>query len=281
MLTASQMIAKARNLPPVSPAALELARLLEQPDASNEDVLALLKQDGVLTAKLLRACNSPMLGLDGQVGSVDQAVLMLRYRQIFQMVSGLAFRSTLSSALPAYDMEKEALWQHSFVASYAAQLATNECLDFTADESIAFTVGLLHDIGKLITSQFITPEIKAAIRLKVAHGHSLAEAERCMLGADHAEVGAALLYIWRLPDFIVEAVAMHHRPAIKPVPRLSALASLANTLAHATDAAHCRQTPTYSSMDQEVFGRLGFPVERLNDVLSMIDRDCRALEMAG
>jgi putative nucleotidyltransferase with HDIG domain len=173
------------------------------------------------------------------------------------------------------------LWQHSLVASHAAQIATNECLDFQADASISFTIGLLHDIGKLITSQFITPEVKMAMRLKVAHGYSPVEAERCMLGADHAEVGAALLYIWRLPEFIVEAVAMHHRPAIKPVARLSALASVANTLAHASDAAHCGQTPCYSAMDHEVFSKLGFPADRLNDVLSMIDHDCRMLEMAG
>ena len=275
------MIAKVRNLPPVSSVALELARLLEQPDASNEDIVALLKQDGVLTAKLLRACNSPMLGLDGQVASVDQAVLMLGYRQIFQMVSALAFRSTLSAALPAYDLEKEALWQHSLVTSHAAQLATNECLDFQADESVAFTAGLLHDIGKLITSQFITPEVKMAMRLKIAHGCSLVEAERCLLGADHAEVGAALLYIWRLPEFIVEAVGMHHRPAIKPVPRLSALASLANSLAHAADATHCRQTPSYSATEAEVFSALGFPAARLDDVLSMIDRDSEMLQVAG
>ncbi len=279
-LTASQMVAKVRNLPPVSSAALEMARLLEHPNASNEDVVALLKQDSVLTAKLLRTCNSPVLGLEGRVGSVDQAVLLLGYRKILQMVSALAFKGTLSSAVPAYDLQNEALWQHSLMAGHAAQIAAKECFDFQADEYVAFTVGLLHDIGKLITSQFITPELKMAMRLKVAHGYSLPEVERCILGADHAEVGAALLYIWRLPDFIVEAVGMHHQPTTKPTPRLSALANLSNSLAHASDAIHCGQKPSYSDTEAQVFLSLGFPAARLTNVLSALERGSQRLDMA-
>jgi len=38
------------------------------------------------------------------------------------------------------------------------------------------------------------------------------EAEQAEFGATHAEVGAYLLGLWGLPNPVVEAVALHHRP---------------------------------------------------------------------
>jgi HD-like signal output (HDOD) protein len=39
------------------------------------------------------------------------------------------------------------------------------------------------------------------------------QAEKEVLGATHAEVGACLLGLWGLPHAIVEATAWHHTPA--------------------------------------------------------------------
>src|SRR5438093_1490187 len=85
-MTAHQMLAKVRNLPPISMAALELAGLLDGAETNNEELVAVLKRDSVLTAKLLRACNSAALALNEPVASVDQAVFVLGHNQISQMV---------------------------------------------------------------------------------------------------------------------------------------------------------------------------------------------------
>jgi HD-like signal output (HDOD) protein len=59
---------------------------LEQASISNDEIVQVIKCDNVLTAKLLRACNSPYFGLDDPVSSVDQAVLMLGHQQILHIV---------------------------------------------------------------------------------------------------------------------------------------------------------------------------------------------------
>ena len=104
-MTAHEMVAKVRNLPPVSHAALKLVSLLDQPDAGNDEVVDVLKNDSVLTAKLLRACNAPAVGLAEPVTSVDQAVLILGHNQIMQMVTALAFGGPMSVQLPGYAIE--------------------------------------------------------------------------------------------------------------------------------------------------------------------------------
>ena len=85
-MTAQELIAKVKNLPPVPNAALRLISLLDQNEAGNEDVVSAIRCDNVLTAKLLRACNSPYFGFSEAVASVDQAVLVLGHQQILHIV---------------------------------------------------------------------------------------------------------------------------------------------------------------------------------------------------
>lgn len=232
-MTAYELVAKVKNLPPISQAALQLVNLLDEPAVSNEDVVQVLKYDNVLTAKLLRACNSPYFGLEEPVSSVDQAVLILGHHQILHIVLTLAFGGAMAVPLTGYAVESNELWRHSLTAATAAEYLAMNGIDMNADPHVAFTVGLLHDIGKLVLGQVLTPEHQTNIRALVEdRRNSRWEAEKVVLGTDHAEVGGALLRAWNLPEEIIEGVSNHHRPVVDPEPKLSVLAHLANCLAH-------------------------------------------------
>ena len=264
------MLAKVRDLPPISRAALELGNLLGRPDIDNQEVVRVVKQDTVLTAKLLRACNSPALGLKTGVASVDQAVLILGHNQVSQMVTALAFRGSLAMPLPAYALAADDLWRHSLLAATAAQILVTEGLDFEVDSSVAFTVGLLHDIGKLITNEFLTRQASLAMRHQITEGRSLVEAERHVLGTDHCEVGAALLYLWRLPYPLVEAVAFHHHKVFQPQPRLPAIACLADALAHRAASTQASRGTRSPDTDTQVLTASGLSPEKLESLLARL-----------
>jgi putative nucleotidyltransferase with HDIG domain len=237
-MTAPEIINKVKNLPPISQAALKLVSLLEQASISNDEVVQVIKCDNVLTAKLLRACNSPYFGLEEPVSSVDQAVLMLGHQQILHIVLTLAFGSAMVVPLPGYAVEASELWQHSLITATAAEIVAAEAYDLNVEAPVAFTVGLLHDIGKLVMSQAIKPEIQAEIRDLIEKQQcSRSEAEKVVLGTDHGEVGACLLQSWRLPDEVIEAVLNHHNPIVEPRPKLSVITHVANCLAHLAGSA--------------------------------------------
>jgi putative nucleotidyltransferase with HDIG domain len=232
-MNAKELVAQVKNLPPVSHAALKLVGLLDQAAVSNEDVVQVLKFDSVLTAKLLRACNSPYYGFDEPVSSVEQAVLILGHQQILHIVLSIAFGGAMSTALPGYSAESKDLWAHSLTTAMAADriARTNTAMDI--EPSVAFTAGLLHDIGKLALNHVLTAEVQEQIRSRISTGSvSRIEAEKAVIGTDHGEVGAYLLETWRLPEEIVEATANHHRPTLKPKLRLSAPIHVANIVAH-------------------------------------------------
>lgn len=232
-MTAIALVQKVKNLPTVSEAALKLLSLLEQSTVDNEDIVQVLKYDNVLTAKLLRACNSPSLGLEESVSSVDQAVLILGHQQILRVVMTLAFGGITRISSMAYIMEVNELWEHSLVSATAVEIVIADLAQSDANASVAFTASLLHDIGKLVIGQTVSEADLAEIRDRCERKQiSGSQAEQEVLGVDHGEVGAALLRNWRLPPGIVEAVENHHRPAMKPEPRLSALVHIANAVAH-------------------------------------------------
>lgn len=232
-MNAKELVAHVKQLPPVSHAALKLVGLLDQPAVSNEDVVQVLKYDSVLTAKLLRACNSPYYGFDEPVASVEQAVLILGHQQILHIVLSIAFGGAMSTPLPGYSAEAKDLWAHSLTTAMAAERIARTNTAMEIEPAVAFTAGLLHDIGKLALNQVLTPEAQSDIRGRINDGKlSRTEAERAVLGTDHGEVGACLLENWRLPEEIVEAVANHHRPVVEPSPRLSAPIHIANIVAH-------------------------------------------------
>jgi putative nucleotidyltransferase with HDIG domain len=232
-MTPNEVIAKVKNLPAVSQAALKLVTLLDQPAVSNEDVVTVLKYDDVLTAKLLRACNSPYFGFDEQVSSVEQAVMILGHQQILHMVLSLAFGGAMSTRLPGYAIEAKELWFHSLSTAVAAEHLARSGLPMEVEPPVAFTAGLLHDIGKLALHQVLDTGTQTAIRdciIQQRLPRNVAEKE--ILGTDHCEVGARLLETWRLPVEIVEAVAHHHSPVGTPQPKLSAVIHVSNCLVH-------------------------------------------------
>jgi putative nucleotidyltransferase with HDIG domain len=232
-MTPNEVIAKVKNLPAVSSAALKLVSLLDQPAVSNEDIVTVLKYDNVLTAKLLRACNSPYFGFEEKVSSVEQSVLILGHQQILQMVLSLAFGGAMSATLAGYAIEAKELWSHSLTTGVAAEHLAKAEIPFEVDSSVAFTAGLLHDIGKLALNEVLSPELQTAIRSLISKGKvSQSESEEQVLGTDHGQVGACLLEKWRLPSTIVEAVLNHHHPLFDPEPQMSVMIHVADQLAH-------------------------------------------------
>jgi putative nucleotidyltransferase with HDIG domain len=229
----NDIVARANTLPPISPAALRLMALLDRSNTCNDDIVHALKYDSVLTSNVLRLCNSPSIGLRMPVTSIDQAVLLLGHRRIHRIILTLAFSNSICGPRPGYAIEANELWRHSLITALAAELLAERAFNIDLDPSVAFTSGLLHDIGKLLLNQVLAPEIQAGIRAGIEQkGLSLIQAETDILQTDHAEVGGCLLRHWNLPGAIVEAVANHHRPLLEPRPRLSAVVHVANCLAH-------------------------------------------------
>jgi putative nucleotidyltransferase with HDIG domain len=269
-MTADEIIAHVKDLPVVSETARKLVVQLNQPDLHRDELVETVRCDNVLTAKLLRACNSANSGVREPVLSVDQALFLLGDNMIFRMVCAIGFKGSLGAAAPGYETEANGLWVHSLNTGIGAEYLAEVKSYGNFLPSTAFTAGLLHDIGKSVISKVLTPKARADIRSKMT-GQSLSrvEAEKAVLGADHCEVGACLLKRWSLPELIVEAVADHHSPVLKPAIQLSAVVYLADCAVHL-----CGAAPGWQAQAVQVKNTaaevLGLEVEKVEQIVSGI-----------
>lgn len=237
-MTTAEWIAKARGVVPSSDSANRLLGLLGRSSISNDEIVSVVRCDGVLTAKLLQLCNSPVMGLRQRVATVDQALLLLGHREVFRIVMAISYSAAMKAPIPGYAVAGKEFLRNSLATAAAAEVIQESGLWTGLESPLAFTAGLLQDIGELVIDRALTPDSASRMRERVeAGGLSRMEAEREVLGTDHAEVGAAILASWNLPDELVEAVANHHHPVLEPTPRLSVVSHLADCLAHLAGAA--------------------------------------------
>jgi putative nucleotidyltransferase with HDIG domain len=277
-MKAETLIAQLADLPTPSPVVLKLMDLLNRPDVENAEVVRVVKSDGALCSKLLACCNSVTFGLSEPVGSMEQAVFYLGYQQIYRIILALSIGKSMCRALPAYLIDEFELWRHSLTTALAAEITMPEGCPLEIDPSIAYTAGLLHDIGKLVLNQFLTEESVTAIRALVeSQNHSRLEAERAVLETDHAEVGACLLQDWRMPPTIVEAVANHHLPLVVPRPLLSAVVHVADCAAHQLSS-----SPGWNAyalrIEEKAAVSLGFGPEKMERILIAVHASLHSVE---
>lgn len=203
------ILAKVKSFPSMPEAAAKLLKLLDNPDATAAQIEQILRYDAGLTANLLKLTNSVYFGLPCKVGSVTQAVVLLGWKKLIQLVMASCVNAVMGKPVPGYDLPAGELWRHSIAVSVAAEGLAKE-LKVSASEEI-FTAALLHDVGKLVLGGFVKQDLEK-IETEASRGISFEVAEHMVLGTDHTEVGAQILKNWSFPPALVNAVRWHHDP---------------------------------------------------------------------
>lgn len=228
----AQLIARqVRALPALSAAVGRLCEVVDDPNSGAADVARAVRIDPGLAASVLRAANGASFGLKHRVDSLDHAVSILGREKLRRIAVGLAAAAILPGELPGYEVGAAEFGLHAVATGMLAErLAEDLHLDVEGD---AFTAGLLHDIGKLALGAFVADNAELIHDLAYAEGGTQAEAERQVLGTDHARVGAALAKRWRLPEGMQASIRWVNEPQEAPAQfhTLVALVHVADRLA--------------------------------------------------
>jgi len=208
--------------------AAKLLPLLKNSDSTANEVESILKYDPGLTANILKLTNSAYFGIPTTVSSVKQAIVLLGWKRLLQVVTTICMSPLMQKSVPGYDIRSGELWRHSIAVSVAAEILVKALKIHNADE--VFTAALLHDVGKLILGSFVKKDLEQ-IETMVTKGITFDVAESMVLGTNHAEVGGQILHKWSFPAELVNAVQWHHDPeSCENGCVLSDIVHVANTL---------------------------------------------------
>jgi len=205
------------SLPSLPSVAIEVLSLTEQPDCTIEQLASVVQNDPALTARILKVINSPLFGVAKHITSIKQASTLLGMRKL--RIMALSF-SIVHSIAPREDrgtFDYERYWRVALTAAVAARLlATQTARPLTED---AFVAGLLHNIG-LVAGHLTAPDLFAPLLEQQAKtGGWTVEDEIEALGVSHAELSAALLDVWGLPESLTEAVRGYREAEVgQPAP---------------------------------------------------------------
>ncbi|MBX3095937.1 MAG: HDOD domain-containing protein [Fimbriimonadaceae bacterium] len=270
-ITIEDIIQQTSDLPVMSSVAL---RVMREADNSNTTAARLshwLGQDPALSSRVLRLSNSAYYGLSRKVNTIQDAVVILGLRCVRNLAMVAATYPWLSKPLEGYGLAPLMLWQHSHSTALGSQYVAQKSGRLNPD--VAFTGGLLHDIGKLALNASLDRKADALARLADLNGWTFVEAERTVLGFDHGQVGGHLAEKWNLPQEMVDSARFHHEPDRAETPSLVADAvHVGNYLTMALGFGLGVDGLKYALCDSALL-RLGLTPEDLDYVADELERE--------
>jgi putative nucleotidyltransferase with HDIG domain len=227
-ISRDELLAALRDLPALPSVVLELIQSLGHEELGAAQYAAKISRDQALAAKTLRLANSSFYGRGRQVRSVAEAIGVLGLRTVRGVVTAAGLAGSFKRHA---GFDHDAFWRHSIASALCAQRLASELLRDDAD--LAFTVGLLHDIGRLALASAFAPAYAEVEQWRRDKDWPASEAERAVLGIDHAEVGGLIARQWNFAPAIVDAIREHHAPQADAGLTLTGIAHVADAIAHA------------------------------------------------
>ena len=210
MLPIESIIDEIDHLSPVSDIAGKVISLIDDPDRGLSDLVDIIRFEPSLTANVLKLANSAYFGLPGKIDDAKQAIIYLGMTQVVELVLLVCCSNQFDGSHDGYEMAKGDLWKNAVSgAIIASDLAG---LKGIKQASLSFTGALLRDIGKVILDSHVLSAKEQILDRVKTQGLNFMDAERQVLGCDHAQVGALIAKKWNFPYALQCVIRFYHSP---------------------------------------------------------------------
>lgn len=199
------------HLPSIPNVASNVLTMVNDPEISIKLVAGEISKDQAITANILKLCNSAYFSKGKEISSVDRAIVTLGIKEVKDIVILATTKDILSKPILGYDLSRGDLWKHGVaVAILAKKIAIMKNMKHIAD--IAFTGGIIHDVGKTVLALFVQSTFKEILELAQKNKIPFTAAEKEIMGYDHQEIGEKILEKWKFPEVLRAIVRYHHEP---------------------------------------------------------------------
>jgi HD-like signal output (HDOD) protein len=206
-----KILRSVEDLPPMPQTIMKAREIMNNERSSFKELARVLKTDQAIAAKVLRMANSTYYGKTGKVSSIQHASVVLGLQTLGDLITIAGASEILGNQLNGYRLESGALWEHSLgVAQGARSIAKKRSQELAED---AFAAGLIHDMGKLVLDPYIRDRAKLFDAFLHDGRQGFLQAEKEILGFDHAEIASELCKQWGIPQHLTIAIQHHHRPS--------------------------------------------------------------------
>jgi HD-like signal output (HDOD) protein len=250
-----------------------LKQLLRDGNSSMHEVVEMVRLDPGIAARVLQFGNSMYFSRGLRCYTVEEAVNRVGYEQIYELVATAVASQVLVRPLETYAMDADMLWHDSIACALAAEALAER---IQADRSVAYTIGLLHSIGKVAIDDWASRNQPGLRFASKGLPLECVESERTALGYHQAEAGAALLRLWEFPPVMTEPVRWQYLPNGTAVHfQLTALLHIAKWIRTAALNPGAPRPPSVAHL----FGRLGLMPIHVSNLVETVTVKLRSIRV--
>jgi HD-like signal output (HDOD) protein len=255
------------ELPPMPNIILKAREIMEDSGSSLKDLAGVIEHDQAIVARVLALANSAYYGLSGLVSSIQHASILLGQKTLGELITIAASSQLLNKKLKGYRLHPGDLWKHSLAVALGSRIIAEKINAEWVED--AFIAGLLHDAGKIILNPYIV-EHEKAFKKALGNGQpKFIDAEKEILGFDHAEVMSRAIRFWRYPENQSIAIRYHHCPSHSENSELAFVVHLADFAAKKAGFKSEDGVPQ-PEIDPQTLSYLGFQKEDLSPIIAEI-----------
>ncbi len=208
MTPLKKILKSIESFTPIPAVAHKIISIINTSNFSMNDIAQIIQHDPALSANLLKTCNSAFFALQTPIESIKDAVSLLGIDQVVELVLLKSGRQILNKKQKGYGIHGESIWNYSVSSALIAKDIADK---FSPDNRhLIFTAALLKDIGKIVLDKFIVDSSDKINKLVKKQDYSFLEAEKKIIGADHAEVGGMIAKMWNFSPQMYKIIRHHH-----------------------------------------------------------------------
>jgi len=264
------------DIPTLPTIVIKVNKMLQDHDTSIKNLSKVIEKDQGMVAKILRLVNSTFYGFRSRITNIPHAVIILGFNTIRNAVVSVSIIKAFSGKETFEGFTITEFWKHSIgVAVTSRYLAEQTRLDSPDD---CFVSGLLHDIGKVVLSQYFTEFFGGVWKSVKEDGLSFYEAEQNMTPVNHAQIGGHLAKKWQFPTSLIDTITHHHgiRKSVSNLNQLIIVHTANNIVnSYKVDSGI---TPVFSAIDPEAKRIMFHQLESISDwfpsIASEIESAC-------
>jgi len=266
------------QLKPIPQVALKILRLINEDDYDISLLTEEIRKDQILSARTIKLCNSVFFpNRTNTIESMDHALVYLGQKKLVKFVIVAAIKAFFNQAGMGYSLCKGGIYHHAVGTAIIAEEIAR--VTEKVDPALAYTGGLLHDIGKVVLDQHIQAALPLFYRQFYEEGKNSLEAERAIFAMDHQDAGSTLAQLWSFPESLIESIKHHHQPEdavqYKDLVHIIYLADLLMSRFHVGLELERLNTDALA----ERLETLGFSIKSFSDIVNMIP--AQALESSS
>ncbi|HJV06412.1 MAG TPA: HDOD domain-containing protein [Chromobacteriaceae bacterium] len=194
---------------PPRPGVLDkLMALRNDPDINLHKLGEIIAEDVALSAAMLKAANTPIIGRGRKIVSVQQALSLLGIKNVISLVSGLVLRTRLSQDSPP---AIERFWERAMLQAMISaalceriRVVPEDCQSFALFHGCGIAVMLMRYPGYERTLQLIA----------MASDDRIGKVEQELHGTRHDVVGYLVARAWNMPETFAKAILVQHDPDV-------------------------------------------------------------------